>query len=42
MAGFSPVVSRKRPVVDGEHRLLKPRAPALLAPLLSAVITAGA
>jgi hypothetical protein len=39
--GFGPV-SREGPVVDGQHRLLKPRPPALLALVCSAMITTGA
>jgi hypothetical protein len=42
MPGLRPVDSRERPVVDGEHWLLKPRPPALLALMGSAVITTGA
>ena len=42
MAGLGSVVNRERPVVDGEHWLLKPRPPALLALMGSAVITTGA
>jgi hypothetical protein len=42
MPGLGSVVNRERPVVDGEHWLLKPRPPALLALMGSAVITTGA
>jgi hypothetical protein len=42
MPGLGSVVNRERPVVDGEHWLLKPRPPALLALTGSAVITTGA
>jgi hypothetical protein len=40
--GLGSVVDRERPVVDGEHWLLKPWPPALLALMGSAVITTGA
>jgi hypothetical protein len=42
MAGFRPVDSREGPVVDGQHRLLEPRPPALLTLVGSPVITTGA
>jgi hypothetical protein len=42
MPGLGSVVNRERPVVDGEHRLLKTGASALLALVGSAVITPGA
>jgi hypothetical protein len=42
MPGLRAVDSREGSVVDGEHRLLKPRPPALLALVRSAVITTGA
>jgi hypothetical protein len=42
MPGGGPVINRERPVVDGEHWLLKPRPPALLALMGSALITTGA
>jgi hypothetical protein len=42
MPGLGSVVNRERPVVDSEHWLLKPRPPALLTLMGSAVITTGA
>jgi len=39
--GFRPVGRRDGTVVDGEHGLLKPRPPALLALVRSAVIPSG-
>jgi hypothetical protein len=41
MARFRPVEGRERPVVDGEHRLLKPWPSALWALMRSAVISSG-
>jgi hypothetical protein len=38
---FRPVEGRERPVVDGEHRLLKSWPSALLALMRSAVISTG-
>jgi hypothetical protein len=42
MTGFRPIDGRERPVVDGQHRLLEPWPPSLLALLCSAVIPTGA
>ncbi|PLV52557.1 hypothetical protein X011_08395 [Mycobacterium tuberculosis variant microti OV254] len=42
MAGLRPVNGRERPVVNRQHRLLKPRPPTLLTLVGSAVIPPGA
>jgi len=42
VSGLRPVDSREGSVVDSQHRLLKPRPPALLALVCSAVIPTGA
>jgi hypothetical protein len=42
MPGLGPVDGREGSIVDGQHRLLKPRAPALLALVGSTVVPACA